>query len=234
MQKVMTSIAFMFAIFLAACQATTTTNGAKLNETTSVESEVPLVANNRADPGPGREFRIRSGISCRALNRASPTFADELSKHFSSGYQRKINQLRKYEARWVRLCSQLSSVKTKKQARSWLGTRENIARSAIQNRRYWIESQSLWRWSDAEEVRIWHAFLCSEGNRNMERIAQVTAEVIAENKPRSTARAKQKAQSIKARVSNLCSRRWDGNEKKFISESKGVYKSYQSLWRLSK
>ena len=225
MQKVMTSIAFMFAIILAACQTTTTTNGAKLNETTSV-------ANNRADPGPGREFQIRSGISCRAWNYTQPTFADEISKHFSSGYQKKINQLRKNEADWVQLCNQLPSIKTKKQARSWLRKREAIVRPTVRNDEYWIENPR--NWSDAEEARIWHAFLCRKGIRGMEHAAQVTAEVIAENKPRNATRAKQKAQSIKARVSNICSHRYDGNEKKFISESKGVWKSYRSLWRLSK
>ena len=210
--------------------ATTTANGAKLSEEISGESEVLLVASNWVDSRLGREFRIRSGISCRAWNYTQPTFADELSKHFSSEHQRKINQLRKSEARWVPLCKQLPSVKTKKQARSWLRTREKIAREAASNNEYWTKNPR--RWSDTEEARIWHAFLCREGVRGMERIAQVTAEVISENKPRSAAPAKKKAQSIKARVSNLCSREYDGVEKKFISASKGVWNSYLSLWRL--
>jgi len=233
MNKLMALIAIVLGLVLVAYQATAATiQRTTPSKAISVESEVLLVVSDWADSRLGKEFRIRSGISCRALNRASPTFADELSKHFSSQHQRKINRLRKYEARWVRLCSQLSSVKTKKQARSWLRTRENIARSAGQNRRYWIESPR--RWSDTEEAKIWHAFLCSEGNRNMERIAHVTAEVISDNKPRTAARAKQKAQSIKARVRNLCSRGYDGVEKKFVSNSKGVWNSYASLWRLSR
>ncbi len=223
MQKVMTSIAFMFAIILAACQTNTTTNGAKLNETTSV-------ANNRADPGPGREFRVRSGISCKAWSYDPPTFADEISKHFSSQYQRNIYNSRRDEANWIRLCNELPSVKTKNEARSWLKKRQGIARESVKNHEYWIENP--WNWSDAEEAKIWNAFLCRRGHRSVQKVAQVTAEVIAENNPWNATRAKKKAQSIEARVSNMCSRGYNGVEKKFVSESKSIWESYLSLWRL--
>ncbi len=66
----------------------------------------------------------------------------------------------------------------------------------------------------------------------MERVAQITARVIAENKPWSATSAKKKAQSIKASVNNMCSRGYDGSEKKFVSNSKSAWKSYLSLWRL--
>ena len=231
MNKLMALIAIVLGLVLVEYQATAATiQRTTPSKAISGESEVLLFASDWADSKLGKEFRIRSGITCKAWNRGSPTFADEISKHFSSGHQRKINQLRTYEAKWVQLCNQLPSVKTKKQARSWLRTRENTARSAAQNRRYWVESPG--RWSDVEEARIWHAFLCREGVRGMEYAAQVTAGVISENKPRSATRAKQRAQSIKARVSNLCSRGYDGVEKKFVSNSKGVRNSYLFLWRL--
>ena len=231
MNKVMAVIAIMFGLILVTYQATAATiQRTTPSKAISVESEVLLVASNWADSRLGKEFRIRSGISCKAWNYTQPTFADELSKHFSSGHQRKINRLRKDESKWVQLCNELSSVKTKKQARSWLRTRAKITREAVSNVEYWIESPR--RWSDTEEARIWHAYLCREGVRGMERVAHVTAEVISDNKPRSTALAKQKAQSIKARVRYLCSRGYDGVEKKFVSNSKGVWNSYLSLWRL--
>lgn len=224
MQKVMMLIAIMFSFVLAACQTATTTRN-----TTS--SEGVSVGNDWKNSETGRKFRNRSGVSCRAWNRGSPTFADEISQSFSSQHQEKIDQLRKNEASWVQLCNDLPMVKTKNQARSWLKDREGIARVLVENDKYWIGSPS--RWSDVEEAKIWHAFLCREGVRSMKSSAQVTAEVIAENSPWNATRATQKAENIAAKASNVCSRGYDGVEKKFISESKGVWESYLTLWRLS-
>ncbi len=100
MNKVMALIAIVFGLVLVAYQATAATiQRTTPSKAISIESEVLLVASNWADSRIGREFRIRSGISCKAWNRASPTFSDEISKHFSSGHQKKISQLKRYEAK---------------------------------------------------------------------------------------------------------------------------------------
>ena len=230
MNKLMALIAIVFGLVLVTYQA----KAATIQRTTpskaiSVESEVLLVASNWADSRFGRKFQIRADIRCRTWNHGSPALTDELSKHFSSQHQRNIKRLRREGVNFAQLCSKLSSVKTKKQARSWLAKGTNIASKFVKYQNYWIRNPS--RWSNAEEARIWYAFNC---RRDIGRVAQATAEVISENKPRSAARAEQKAQSIKARASNICSRGYDGNEEKFMSENRGLFNSFLSLYRLSK
>ena len=223
MQKVMMVISLLLGFALTACQTTTTQN--------ATSSEGVSVASGWEASETGREFRLRSGISCRAWNHGSPTFADEISKHFSSQYQGKIDEMRRYEASWVQLCNDLPLVKTKKQARSWLKNHDGLIHETIINHNYWIKSPS--RWSDVEEAKIWHAYLCRSID-SMESKAQIIAKVIAENNPWNATRATQKAENIAAKASNVCSRGYDRVEKKFISESKGVWESHISLWRLSK
>lgn len=222
MQKFMMLIAIMFSFVLAACQTATTTRN-----TTS--SEGVSVGNDWKNSETGREFRLRSGVTCKAWNHESPTLTDELSKHFSSSQQSNIKSLRREEENFGQLCREVILVNTKKQARSWLAKRRSIGFKFGQLQDYWIKDPL--RWSNAEEARIWYAFNC---RRNIGKVAQVIARVIAENNPWNADSARKKAQSINAKASNVCSRGYDGVEEKFISESKGAWESFISLFQLSR